>query len=97
MTSPTTPALSNPYGVQLFTVLTPSGSELHSQTQEEASWYEDRRDRYKTDNRFVHYWDFIRGRELAGYVPWSFELPDNDPKYNASPYVLGFLLDIGVM
>jgi hypothetical protein len=41
-------------------------------------------DRYKADNQFVHYWDFIRGRELAGYVPWSFELPDNDPKYNAS-------------
>jgi F5/8 type C domain/Trehalase len=41
-------------------------------------------DRYKADNQFVHYWDFIRGRELAGYVPWAFELPDNDPKYNAS-------------
>lgn len=41
-------------------------------------------DRYKADNQFVHYWDFIRGRELAGYVPWSFELPDNNPKYNAS-------------
>lgn len=41
-------------------------------------------DRYKADNQFVHYWDFIRGRELAGYVPWSFELPDNDPKYNAA-------------
>jgi hypothetical protein len=41
-------------------------------------------DRYKADNQFVHYWDFIRGRELAGYVPWTFELPDQDPKYNAS-------------
>ncbi len=41
-------------------------------------------DRYKADNQFVHYWDFIRGRELAGYVPWAFELPDHDPKYNAS-------------
>ncbi|HEY1718511.1 MAG TPA: discoidin domain-containing protein [Verrucomicrobiae bacterium] len=41
-------------------------------------------DRFKADNRFVHYWDFIRGRELAGYVPWAFELPDYDPKYNAS-------------
>ena len=41
-------------------------------------------DRFKADNQFVHYWDFIRGRELAGYVPWSFELPDNDPKYNAA-------------
>lgn len=41
-------------------------------------------DRFKADNQFVHYWDFIRGRELAGYVPWAFELPDHDPKYNAS-------------
>ena len=41
-------------------------------------------DRFKADNQFVHYWDFIRGRELAGYVPWAFELPDDDPKYNAS-------------
>ena len=41
-------------------------------------------DRYKADNQFVHYWNFIRGRELAGYVPWAFELPDHDPKYNAS-------------
>jgi Mannosylglycerate hydrolase MGH1-like glycoside hydrolase domain/NedA-like, galactose-binding domain len=32
----------------------------------------------------VHEWDFIRGPELAGYVPWAFELPDHDPKYNAS-------------
>jgi hypothetical protein len=38
-------------------------------------------DRYKADNQYVHYWDFIRGRELAGYVPWSYELPDRSPKY----------------
>ena len=41
-------------------------------------------DRYKADNQFVHYWDFIRGRELAGYVPWAFELPDHDPKYDTA-------------
>jgi hypothetical protein len=41
-------------------------------------------DRFKANNRYVHYWDFIRGRELAGYVPWAFELPDQDPKYNAA-------------
>jgi hypothetical protein len=41
-------------------------------------------DRYQANNRNVHYWDFIRGRELAGYAPWYFELPDNDPKYSAS-------------
>lgn len=42
----------NPFGVQLFTISTPSGSELHLQTQEEADWYESRRDRYTSDNHF---------------------------------------------
>jgi hypothetical protein len=42
----------NPYGVTLFTVVTPSGSDLHLQTQEEADWYESRRDRYQIDNIF---------------------------------------------
>lgn len=42
----------NPYGVQLFTVTTPSGSDLNLQTQEEADWYESRRDRYSQDNHF---------------------------------------------
>jgi hypothetical protein len=41
-------------------------------------------DRFKANNKFVHYWDFIRGRELAGYAPWYFKLPDKDVKYNAS-------------
>jgi hypothetical protein len=41
-------------------------------------------DRFKVSNEFVRYWDFIRGRELAGYVPWYYGLPDRDPKYNAS-------------
>jgi hypothetical protein len=42
----------NPYGYPLFTVTTPSGSELHLQTTEEADWYESRRDRYQADNMF---------------------------------------------
>jgi hypothetical protein len=42
----------NPYGITLFTILTPTGSELHLQTQEEADWYESRRDRYLRDNMF---------------------------------------------
>ena len=29
-------------------------------------------DRFKVNNQYVHYWDFIRGRELAGLVPWYF-------------------------
>jgi hypothetical protein len=46
-------------------------------------------DRFKANNKSVHYWDFIRGRELAGYAPWYFELPDHDSKFIASwQYVL---------
>lgn len=41
-------------------------------------------DRYKVSNPSVRYWDFIRGRELAGYTPWYFDLPDANPKYVAS-------------
>jgi hypothetical protein len=41
-------------------------------------------DRYKVSNEFVHYWDFIRGRELAGYVPWCYSLPDNTLKFNSA-------------
>lgn len=43
---------SNPYGVNLYTVRTPSGSDLHLQTQEEAAWYDQIRDRYLKDNHF---------------------------------------------
>lgn len=41
-------------------------------------------DRYQVNNPFVTNWSFIRGRELAGYSPWYFHLPDNSPKYVAS-------------
>jgi hypothetical protein len=41
-------------------------------------------DRFKVDNQFVHYWDFIRGRELAGLIPWYFNLPADDQTYNAA-------------
>lgn len=46
------PAAQNPYGITLYTVQTPSGSDVNLQTPEEANWYEDRRDRYLTDNQF---------------------------------------------
>lgn len=39
-------------------------------------------DRFKQDNQYVHYWNFIRGRELAGMIPWYFNLPDDNSKYN---------------
>jgi len=44
--------MSNPYGITLFTVVTPTGAELHLMTEEEATWYIDKRDRYQNDNHF---------------------------------------------
>lgn len=41
-------------------------------------------DRFKEDNQYVHYWDFIRGRELAGMIPWYFNLPADNKKFNAA-------------
>jgi hypothetical protein len=41
-------------------------------------------DRFQVNNRFVKYGTFVRGRELVGYTPWYFNLPDNDPRYAAS-------------
>ena len=41
-------------------------------------------DRFKVNNQYVHYWDFIRGRELAGFAPWYFNLPDDNPVYNSA-------------
>ncbi|KAE8341560.1 hypothetical protein BDV24DRAFT_132196 [Aspergillus arachidicola] len=38
-------------------------------------------DRYKVDNENVTYWDFIRGRELVGYVPWTHDLPDDTEEF----------------
>jgi hypothetical protein len=39
-------------------------------------------DRYKVDNEYVKYWAPIRGRELVGYLPWTFDLPDGDARYD---------------
>ena len=41
-------------------------------------------DRYKVNNKFVHYWNFVRGRELEGIVPWCYNLPENTPKYSVA-------------
>lgn len=41
-------------------------------------------DRFKVNNQYVHYWNFIRGRELAGLIPWYFNLPADTPMYNAA-------------
>ena len=44
----------NPYGYHAVHGQSPSGSDLHLQTPEEADWYEDRRDRYLADNMFTN-------------------------------------------
>ncbi|MGN6374913.1 MAG: MGH1-like glycoside hydrolase domain-containing protein [Sphingomonas sp.] len=41
-------------------------------------------DRYKVDNDQVHYWDFIRNRELVGYLPWMFDLAPDDAAHAAA-------------
>lgn len=41
-------------------------------------------DRYKVNNQQVKYWDFIRGRELVGMVPWTYNLPDDNELYNSA-------------
>ncbi|TKX20774.1 F5/8 type C domain-containing protein [Elsinoe australis] len=41
-------------------------------------------DRHNTTNQFVQYYEPIRGRELAGFVPWTFGMPDNTDQYNAA-------------
>jgi hypothetical protein len=41
-------------------------------------------DRFKVNNQYVHYWDFIRGRELAGMAPWYFNLPTDKQSFNAA-------------
>jgi F5/8 type C domain/Amylo-alpha-1,6-glucosidase len=36
-------------------------------------------DRYQRSTQYVTAGEFIRGRELVGFVPWFYELPPNDP------------------
>lgn len=35
-------------------------------------------------NQYVQNWSFIRGRELAGYTPWYYGVPDDNAIYNAA-------------
>jgi hypothetical protein len=46
--------VENPYGLQLWTVISPTGSPFHLQTEQEAEWYERQRDQYLTHNRFTN-------------------------------------------
>ncbi|WP_260925788.1 MGH1-like glycoside hydrolase domain-containing protein [Novosphingobium sp. 9] len=41
-------------------------------------------DRFQVDNAHVHYWDFIRNRELVGYLPWMFDLAPDDATHAAA-------------
>lgn len=41
-------------------------------------------DRFKVNNKYVHYWNFIRGRELAGLIPWYFNLPADKSTFNGA-------------
>lgn len=59
MTQTPTGPNGNPYNIVHHTVQTPSGSDLHLQTQEEADWYELRRDRYQADNHFPNISDLM--------------------------------------
>ncbi len=43
-------------------------------------------DRYQQSTPYVTVGDFIRGRELVGYVPWAFELPPNDTSPSSKAY-----------
>lgn len=46
-------------------------------------------DRYFVNNANVTYWNWIRGRELVGYVPWAYNLHDDNAKYaNAWKHLL---------
>jgi hypothetical protein len=38
-------------------------------------------DRFKVNNQWVHFWDYIRGRELAGMLPWYFNLPSDTKEF----------------
>lgn len=38
-------------------------------------------DRYRTHNEHVSYWDFIRARELVGFLPWMFDAVPDEAKY----------------
>ena len=41
-------------------------------------------DRYRVSNEYVKYWEPVRGRELAGYLPWTYGLVPDDARYAAA-------------
>lgn len=46
--------VDNPYGIELYSVDTPNGSNLNLLNEDEARYYESQRDKYLSDNRFTN-------------------------------------------
>lgn len=57
--SPQGSPATNPYGVTLYPVATPSGGSVNLQTAEEADWYDQRRDQYIQQNKFPNVSDLL--------------------------------------
>lgn len=43
---------NNPYGIQLYTVISPTGSEVNLMSREEADWYENQKRKYLSEHKF---------------------------------------------
>lgn len=41
-------------------------------------------DRYQVSNQHVKYWDRIRGRELVGFLPWTYGMAPDEPRFAAA-------------
>lgn len=54
MAEEVTEGIENPYGLTLWKVTSPTGSDFHLQTKGEANWYERQRDQYMEHNRFTN-------------------------------------------
>ena len=66
------PALAAQYAAQAKGITTRMNADLWNPRLDHYS------DRYKVNNEYVHEWDFVRNRELVGYLPWTFDLAPDD-------------------
>ena len=66
-----------------FTTYNQRAEEIKSRVQNDLwnSTFEHFVDRFQVNNQYVKYWDFIRGRELVGFVPWAHDLPDDTSEF----------------
>lgn len=69
--------------VETVTTYNQRAANIKSRVQKDLwnSTFEHFVDRFQVNNQYVKYWDFIRGRELVGFVPWAHDLPDDTPEY----------------